>query len=80
MIDIAWVGQKGAFMRKFNCHRSPFVDEENNKRYYCIAENRDMIGRRFDEVVLGWLPLHSDYNGYYECLYKEIKETRLKEV
>lgn len=75
MKDIAWIGQLNVFCRQFYCHSSPFIDESNGIRYYCIAKDDDMRGRRFDEVRVGYF---ADPFDYYNRLYQEVLNTRIK--
>lgn len=78
MKDIAWVGQLKYFIREFNCQKSPFIDKEKEIKYYCIDRERDTVGRRFDEVVLGRYQFIGIIPKYYKELYKQIKDTRLR--
>lgn len=55
MKEVAWVGTKQAFYRNFKNYpttKDSAIDLKQGKRYRCVDEERQLCGRKFDDVIL----------------------------
>lgn len=78
MREVAYVGQIGGFMCRFDTLHSPYIDRDNDTIYHCISSEYDARGRIFDEVIFGTYNPTPKNDTYYHELYEEIVGTRLR--
>lgn len=78
MVDVAWVGSKLFFERKFKTNKSYFVDNSTNTKYWCIDDETKLHGLRFDRVEFGYIGRIINVHDYYTRLCSRIERERLK--
>lgn len=74
-IEVAWVGSKKEFHKKFS-KPYEYYNRDTNEIYYCIYEDEKAIGKRFNRVELGLF--EQEKHNYYQRLYEEVAQTRIR--
>lgn len=70
--QIAYVCKRVEFDKLFKSRNGIYVDKNSKRVYYCIDDENDIHGRRFNKVILG-----ENANSYLWKLYEKIENTRL---